>query len=117
MSGPRFEAQAARIEGFGPGGWIVGGESVAPPLLVTAGRAEPLPGLTLATLDAARLPALDGLELLLLGTGAALSRTPPAFARALADRGLRVEAMDSRAAARTFNVLLAEGRQVAVLLL
>jgi uncharacterized protein len=117
MGGPRFDAQAARIEGFGRAGWIVAGAPHAPALLVTSETAASLPGLVLDTLDAASLPELPGIDLLLLGTGDGLKRPPPAFARALAARGLRVEAMDSRAAARTFNVLVAEERPVAALIL
>ncbi|TZG25138.1 Mth938-like domain-containing protein [Sphingomonas montanisoli] len=54
--------------------------------------------------------ALDGdptPEFLLLGTGPTLRRPPPAFIEAV---GVGVEIMDSRAAARMWNVLRAEGR-------
>lgn len=48
----------------------------------------------------------------LLGTGAR-HHIPPAHIRALfADAGLGLEAMTTGAACRTFNVLLAEGRDV-----
>lgn len=117
MSGPRFEAQASRIEGLGAAGWIVAGTTYPPALLATATTAASLPGLVLETLDAAALPDLPGVDLLLLGTGPTLRRPPGAFTRGLAELGLRVEAMDSRAAARTFNVLVAEDRQVAALIL
>jgi uncharacterized protein len=58
----------------------------------------------------------DALSLLLLGTGRNL--TPPAggIARAFRDAGLALEAMDTGAACRTYNVLLAEGRPVAAAL-
>ncbi|WP_404367486.1 Mth938-like domain-containing protein [Sphingomonas sp. MMS24-J45] len=51
-------------------------------------------------------------EFLLLGTGATLQRPSPAFIRALEARGIGVEAMDSRAAARAWAVLRGEGRWV-----
>lgn len=51
-------------------------------------------------------------EFLLLGTGAAMLRPPPAFVRALETRGIGVEAMDSRAAARAWAVLRGEARWV-----
>lgn len=51
-------------------------------------------------------------EFLLLGTGAALVRPPPSFVRALEARGIGVEAMDSRAAARAWSVLRAEERWI-----
>ncbi len=51
-------------------------------------------------------------EFLLLGTGARLVRPPGAFVRALETRGIGVEAMDSRAAARAWGVLRLEQRQI-----
>jgi uncharacterized protein len=117
LSAPRLEAGPTRITGRAAGGWLVGDRLYPPALLITASFAASLPGLTLETLDAAGLPALEGVELLLLGTGQALRRTPPAFAQGLRVRGWRVEPMDSAAAARTFNVLAGEQRLVAALIL
>jgi uncharacterized protein len=51
-------------------------------------------------------------EFLLLGTGATMRRPAPAFVRALDAKGIGVEAMDSRAAARAWAVLRGEGRWV-----
>jgi uncharacterized protein len=51
-------------------------------------------------------------EFLLLGTGATMRRPAPAFVRALEAKGIGVEAMDSRAAARAWAVLRGEGRWV-----
>ena len=56
-------------------------------------------------------------EFLLLGTGPSLVRPPLAFVQALAGQGIGVEAMDSRAAARTWAVLRAEERWIAAALL
>ena len=56
-------------------------------------------------------------EFLLLGTGPALVRPPRAFVQARAGQGIGVEAMDSRAAARTWAVLRAEERWIAAALL
>jgi len=58
----------------------------------------------------------DALTLLLLGTGRGLARPPEGIARAFRDAGLALEAMDTGAACRTYNVLLAEGRPVAAAL-
>ena len=49
---------------------------------------------------------------LLLGTGATLRFPAPAVLAACLTRGIGIEAMDNAAAARTFNVLAAEGRRV-----
>lgn len=51
-------------------------------------------------------------EFLLLGTGASLVQPSRALARALEERGIGLEAMDSRAAARAWGVLRQEGRRV-----
>lgn len=51
-------------------------------------------------------------EFLLLGTGAGLLQPPRAFVRVLEARGIGVEAMDSRAAARAWGVLRQEERQI-----
>lgn len=56
-------------------------------------------------------------EFLLLGTGAALVRPPQGFTAALEARGIGVEAMDSRAAARAWGILRAEDRWIAAALL
>lgn len=56
-------------------------------------------------------------EFLLLGTGAGLRRPPRAMVRALEERGIGVEAMDSRAAARAWGVLRAEERWIVAALL
>lgn len=117
MSGARLDAGASRIAGRMDGGWIVGSRLYRPALLVTARIAGTLPEMLLDSLDAARLPPLEGVDLLLLGTGQRLLRPPSAFVEAAGGRGWRVEAMDSAAAARTFNVLVAEERLVGALIL
>lgn len=106
-----------RIEGRTPGGWIIAGRLHLPALLVTAATAQSLGRLTLEALDAAALPSLDNVDLLLLGTGSVMLRPPSAFVSAARVLGLRIETMDSPAAARTFNILIAEERRVAALLL
>jgi uncharacterized protein len=117
LSGLRFQAGRARIEGRSAEGWVVDGRLYRPALLITAERAESLGALTLDTLAADAIPDLDGADLLLLGSGATLRRPPKSFTEALRTRGVRIEPMDSPAAARTFNVLVAEERLVAALIL
>lgn len=55
-------------------------------------------------------------EIIVLGTGAANIFPPRELVFAMARRGVGLEVMDTRAAARTFNVLAAEGRNVAAVL-
>lgn len=61
--------------------------------------------------DLAPLFALEP-ELIVLGTGASQAFPPPETLAACLSRGIGVEAMTNAAAARTFNVLAAEGRKV-----
>ncbi|KAB2850746.1 MAG: hypothetical protein F9K44_03910 [Hyphomicrobiaceae bacterium] len=56
-------------------------------------------------------------ELLILGTGASLVRPNAAVREAFRSHGMRLEPMDTGAAARTYNVLLGEGRRVGAALL
>jgi uncharacterized protein len=56
-------------------------------------------------------------ELVLLGTGAAQRFPHPRLLRVLAEARVGVEVMDTRAACRTFNILIAEDRRVVAALI
>lgn len=72
----------------------------------------------LTVADMGDLFDLDPLpEFLLLGTGAALRQPSRSFTCDLEARGIGVEAMDSRAAARAWGVLRAEERWIVAALL
>ena len=58
-----------------------------------------------------------GVEVLLLGCGPALVWVDPDLKAALRQQGPVIEAMDSGAACRTYNILLAEERRVAAALI
>lgn len=105
------------VQGFAGTGFRVDGETY-PALLLTAQAAEAWspPAITeLGEADFAPLLAADP-EFVILGTGAALVRPPKALRDAFAARRLGLEAMDSRAAARAWGVLRAEGRRIAAAL-
>ena len=59
----------------------------------------------------------EGLDVVLLGCGGQGKFLGSALKTALKAKGLNVEVMDSGAASRTYNVLMAEGRRVAAALL
>ena len=59
----------------------------------------------------------DSVEVLLVGTGTAMTRPDVRLMAALRARGISAEYMDSRAAARTYTVLANEGRRVGAALL
>ena len=66
--------------------------------------------------DLASLAGL-GVEIVLLGTGESLRLLHPRLLQSLARCGVGVEVMDTRAACRTYNILVAEGRKVAAALI
>lgn len=71
------------------------------------------------TLDAADFrPIIElGSEILLFGTGRRQRFPQPALLRELMEARIGIEVMDTGAACRTFNILVAEGRKVAAALL
>lgn len=113
------------VESYGGGGFRVSGQRYQGSILVLPERtvAWPVKIFTEITLDSlaplfAVAPAAGELrpELLLLGCGPRLLLLPGELRRALRTQGLVCEAMDTGAACRTYNVLLAEGRAVAAAL-
>ena len=107
------------ISGFSGGGFKVD-DGVYAALLITPKRADgwsPPPIAALSADDVAALFAIDPPpEFLLLGTGPLLVRPPLPFVRAIEARGIGIEAMDSRAAARAWAVLRGEGRWISAAL-
>jgi uncharacterized protein len=68
--------------------------------------------------DVALLMTLVGeVDVVFLGTGAETLHPPKAFREALETAGLGVEAMNTPSACRTYNVLLSEGRRIALAVL
>lgn len=59
----------------------------------------------------------DALGLLLLGSGRSLARPGADVRQAFVAQGVALEVMDTGAACRTYNVLLAEGRPVGAALI
>ncbi|PKQ10991.1 MAG: hypothetical protein CVT70_16515 [Alphaproteobacteria bacterium HGW-Alphaproteobacteria-1] len=104
-------AGAKPVEGYGPGFFRVGGGVIEGAMLVTATAARSWAGLE----DAAPLLALRGeVDVIFVGTGAEMAHLPPALRSALEEAGIGVEPMNTPAACRTYNVLVSEGRRVAL---
>lgn len=74
------------------------------------------PPVSLETIDAAALDQLLELhpQVVIVGTGSRQRFLPPALQARLLSRGIGVECMDNSAAARTYNLLADEGREVVV---
>lgn len=109
------------IQGFVGKGFRVDGQIHAGGLLLTPELVRDWDMAAIDPLTAADVEVVLGIdpapEFLLLGTGATMRRPSPGFVTALEARGIGVEAMDSRAAARAWGVLRAEGRWIAAALL
>lgn len=60
---------------------------------------------------------VDEIDVLLIGTGESFQFMDGALKAQLSERGLPVDIMDTGAACRTYNVLMAEGRRVVAALL
>lgn len=108
------------VRGFAAGGFVVDGQIHRAVQLTPASAADwaapPVAELILADLEA--LLALDPpAEFLLLGTGPRLVHPPRALREALEARGIGLEVMDSRAAARAWGLLRGEERWIAAALM
>jgi len=107
------------INAYGNGGFRIAGESFQGSVLVFADRVESWPVGDAAQLTAASLApiAQAGIEILLIGCGPQMAFIAPELRAELRGAGVVIDAMDTGAAARTYNVLLAEGRRVAAALI
>lgn len=106
--------EARPVDGYGPGFFRVGGEVFQGPVLCLPEGVRAWGGFE----DAGTLVALAGaLDVLLIGTGADMAPLPLELRRVLEGADLPLEPMGSPSAARTYNVLLAEGRRVGAALL
>lgn len=101
--------------GFSGGGFRID-DNVYLGVAITPERADGWSPPSIEALTAGHVATILGVtpppEFLLLGTGEQLVRPPVAFVNALEAQGIGVEAMDSRAAARAWGVLRAEGRWI-----
>lgn len=119
----KFELSGApglnTFTGYGEGYVLVNGERFEASLIVLATRIEPWPVMTVDELTEAHFEELAGIgaEVVLLGTGTSLRFPHPRLTRSLARAGIGLEIMDTQAACRTFNILVAEERKVAAALL
>jgi uncharacterized protein len=108
------------IERYGPGGFKIGGAVFTGAVIILPSRAEawPVAALAEATPESFRPVAEHGaIEILLIGSGKRMERVSPALRQALREIGIVIDAMDTGAACRTYNVLASEGRRVAAALL
>ena len=109
------------IQAHRPGGFTIGGARHQGSVLVLPARTLRWGVARFADLTLESLAPLGGhepaVEILILGCGARFAMVSPELRAGLRAQGMAVESMDTRAACRTFNVLLAEERRVAAALI
>ncbi len=118
QSDVRYAARA--ITSYGPGYVTVGGRRLTRTGLLHPDGIDTTWGPeTFDELDASHFAALAALsgDVILLGTGERQRFPAPVLLRALIEAGRGVEVMNTPAACRTYNVLLAEGRSVIAILI
>lgn len=117
----RMKMLADRMEGaqaitrHGPGGIAVAGVEWTESVLVPwQGGVRAWGAASFEALTAEHFAAVAALkpELVVFGSGPRLRFPKPALLRPLVEAGIGTETMDTAAACRTYNVLLAEGRAV-----
>ncbi len=117
---PKLNETAQVVQSYGPAGFRIAGVDYTGSVLITATQTYPLSLTQFEAVnigDFAPLFAMDPpLEILLIGTGSSHEMLPRALKDALREKGLPSDAMNTGAAARTYNILLSEERRVAALL-
>lgn len=101
-------------------GWVeVNGERHASSLMVSGDRLEAWPVSRLADLKPADFDGIAAMapEVVILGTGRTFDFPDPPVLAPLNAARIGVEVMDTRAACRTYNILLGEGRNVVAALI
>jgi uncharacterized protein len=120
---PLIPAGRQIVESYGEGRFRVTGAVYEGSILVFPGRTLPWPVASMAQLDPASLAQVvaegqaGNTDLLLLGCGARMAMIPADLRQHLRAAGVVIETMDTGAACRTYNVLMADGRRVAAALI
>ncbi len=107
------------IQSYAGGRFKVSGQIYESALIVRPGVCELWDVLALPGFEDFR-PLVDmaaEIDVVLFGSGAAMKMLPADIRLKLKEAGIAVECMDTGAACRTYNVLLAEERRVAAALL
>ncbi|HVE88611.1 MAG TPA: Mth938-like domain-containing protein [Burkholderiaceae bacterium] len=106
------------VTAYGPGFVEINRVRYTTHVLVTPDKVERWPVTSFETLDTSTFERLRDLrsEVVLLGTGARQRFLHPRLTRPLSDARVGLEVMDTQAACRTYNILVAESRKVAAAL-
>lgn len=111
------------IDAYGDGGFRIAGRRIEGSVLLTPGGLYPWPGRDMTDLGEGDLApifeaaAAAAFDILLFGCGPRIFRPAPTVQTVLSDRRIACDYLDTGAACRTYNVLLAEDRLVAAALI
>ncbi len=118
---PEIPQDRQVIESYGEGRFRISGRAYTGSVLVFPDRtlAWPVASMPDLSMDALAdvVAAAPPVEILLIGCGAKLALLPGPLRQALREHGIGCDTMDTGAACRTYNVLLAESRRVAAALI
>ena len=109
------------IQSYGEHRFRISGEDIEGSVLVFSEMTQAWPvadvaGITMDNLQAITDARAD-IDIVLIGCGQTFSAVPKGLRMALKETGIALEWMDTGAACRTFNVLVAEERRVCAALL
>jgi len=118
---PLVKEGAQIIQSYAGGSFRVSGNVYESAIIVSAERTVPWDVSRFDALTAEDFqPIIDdisNIDVVLMGTGAQMQFLPAPLKKALRVQGLSIDVMDTGAACRTYNVLMAEGRRVVTLLM
>jgi uncharacterized protein len=117
---PLVPAGRQVIERYGESGFRIAGVIHRGAVLVFPDRTLPWSAISGSDVTWQSLaPVIEhgGVQILLLGLGRVMGVVPHTLRKTLRDAGIVLEPMDTGAACRTYNVLVAEDRRVAAALL
>lgn len=114
---PIIAADRQLIQGYGDLGFTISGIRHAGSVLVFPARSIAWAGELSPACFAPVIEAEDRPQILLVGCGRSMMPLPRELKAALRAAGITAEPMDTGAACRTYNILLAEERRVAAALI
>lgn len=113
---PRIAAGAPVIQSYSPDGFKIAGKEYRGTVLIAGGVVKELQLDALSALTERQLDTGE-ISYLIIGCGIKAGLPPRQVIESLKKRGIVVEPMSTAAACRTHNVLLAEERRFATLLI
>jgi uncharacterized protein len=124
---PLIRSDAQVIQSYRGGGFRISHQNYIGPVFVTSAQTRPWPATRTAMIPHSTsdlnpdffgdfLPLLGGLEVILIGTGGRQILLSPTSKAWFKSHDLGVETMDTGAACRAYQVMMAEGRLVGAML-